>query len=417
MLSSKLKIALDARLPDEGQGGVQQVLVSLADAFSTIDDQNFSRLWIVFEGTTWWQGVFPLQDEVLFVSAPFAGMSLKLTKRFPKLVSRLYPIVARFLPQRPLLDDILLTKEVDLVHIPYQDGLFTELPFIYNPHDLQHIHYPNFFRRSQIQHRNHFWRDSCKRANLVLSASPMVTRDLRDYWGISSDKIRLIPIPPPSRTVNSEVNITDFPSDFCIYPAVFWPHKNHINLIRAWSKLKALHHDIPLILTGAETQFTAELKKEISNLELSKQIIFAGHVSNAELTSLLSRAKVVVVPSLFEAMSLTVWDAQLLGTAVACSDIDPFPLQVGDTALLFNPIDPDDIAEKVLRLWTDPVLRSSLSSKASKRLTCLTSSNYGLAMLGTYLECIDREQTNDTSAARASLVSVLEISDAHNEDN
>jgi glycosyltransferase involved in cell wall biosynthesis len=245
----------------------------------------------------------------------------------------------------------------------------------------------------------------------------MVTRDLRDYWGISSDKIRLIPIPPPSRTVNSEVNITDFPSDFCIYPAVFWPHKNHINLIRAWSKLKALHHDIPLILTGAETQFTAELKKEISNLELSKQIIFAGHVSNAELTSLLSRAKVVVVPSLFEAMSLTVWDAQLLGTAVACSDIDPFPLQVGDTALLFNPIDPDDIAEKVLRLWTDPVLRSSLSSKASKRLTCLTSSNYGLAMLGTYLECIDREQTNDTSAARASLVSVLEISDAHNEDN
>ena len=43
MLSSKLKIAIDARLPDVGQGGV----------------------------------------------------SLKLTKAFPKLVSRIYPIVAR----------------------------------------------------------------------------------------------------------------------------------------------------------------------------------------------------------------------------------------------------------------------------------------------------------------------------------
>jgi glycosyltransferase involved in cell wall biosynthesis len=114
-------------------------------------------------------------------------------------------------------------------------------------------------------------------------------------------------------------------------------------------------------------------------------------------------------------MSLTVWDAQLLGTAVACSDIDPFPLQVGDTALLFNPIDPDDIAEKVQKLWTDPALRSSLSNKASKRLTCLTSSNYGLAMLGTYLECINREQTNDTTEAHVALVSVLGISDDRNE--
>ena len=142
-------------------------------------------------------------------------------------------------------------------------------------------------------------------------------------------------------------------------------------------------------------------------LDLFKQIIFAGHVSNEELTSLLSKAKVVVVPSLFEAMSLTVWDAQILGTAVACSNIDPFPLQVGNTALFFDPINPDDIAEKILNLWTDPVLRSSLSKKASIRLTCLTSSNYGLAMLGTYLECVGRDQTNDTSSARAALVSVL----------
>lgn len=408
MLSSKLKVAIDARLPDQGQGGVQQVLVSLADAFSRIDDQNFTRIWIVFEGTTWWQGVFPPHDEVLIVAAPFGGVSLKLTKMFPKLVSRVYPIVARFLHHRPLLDEILLSKEVNMVHIPYQDGLLTELPFVYNPHDLQHVHYPNFFRRSQIQHRNHFWKDHCKRANVVLSASPMVTKDLTNHWGVSQDKIRLVPIPPPSRTISSEVNITNFPSDFCIYPAVFWPHKNHINLLKAWSKLKVLGYEIPLILTGAETQFTAELRQQILTLELSKQVILAGHVSNEVLTSLLSKAKVVVVPSLFEAMSLTVWDAQLLGTAVACSNIDPFPLQVGDTALLFNPIDPDDIAEKVLALWTNPELRSSLSKKASKRVTCLTSSNYGFAMLGTYLECVGRDQTNDTSSARAALVSVLE---------
>ena len=141
MLSSKLKIAIDARLPDVGQGGVQQVLVSLADAFSTIDDKNFARIWIVFETTTWWRGIFPPQDEVLIVPAPLGGVSLKLTRASPKLVSRIYPIAARFMPHRPHLDEVLLSKGVDLVHIPSQDGLFTDLPFVYNPHDLQHIHY------------------------------------------------------------------------------------------------------------------------------------------------------------------------------------------------------------------------------------------------------------------------------------
>ena len=411
MLSSKLKIAIDARLPDVGQGGVQQVLVSLADAFSTIEDENFARIWIVLEATTWWQGLFPPQDEVLTVPAPLGGVSLKLTRAFPKLVSRLFPIVSRIMPRRPHLDEVLLSKGVDLVHIPYQDGLFTNLPFVYNPHDLQHIYFPNFFRHSQIQHRNHFWKDSCRRATLVLSASPLVTKDLTDHWEISADKIRLIPIPPPLRLTNLQASVSNFPSEFCLYPAVFWPHKNHINLLRAWSKLNESGHDIPLILVGAETHITDELKQEVVRLGLTQLITFTGHVSNADLTMLLSKARVVVIPSLFEAMSLTVWDAQLLGTVVACSNIEPFPLQVGNTALLFDPLDPDDIANKVLTLWTDSVLRSSLIRKASSRLTHLTSSNYGLAMLGIYLECVNHEQTYETREARTALVSVLEDSD------
>ena len=83
-------------------------------------------------------------------------------------------------------------------------------------------------------------------------------------------------------------------------------------------------------------------------------------------------------------MSLTVWDAQRLGTPVACSNIDPFPDQVGDSALTFNPMDVHEIASVIKQIWGDAELRTSLSGSGLKRTQNLTSKNYALAMAGEY---------------------------------
>lgn len=43
-----------------------------------------------------------------------------------------------------------------------------------------------------------------------------------------------------------------FPEKFIFYPAQFWPHKNHMNLLKAINSLKDEIKDIKLILVGSE---------------------------------------------------------------------------------------------------------------------------------------------------------------------
>jgi hypothetical protein len=113
------------------------------------------------------------------------------------------------------------------------------------------------------------------------------------------------------------------------------------------------------------------------------------------------------VPSLFEAMSLTVWDAQKLGTAVACSAIAPFPCQVGKTARLFDPHDPGAIANTLSELWGNEQLRKELIQAAFERTAGLTARNYAEAMIGIYQSVIGGQETESSIQARQNLVSSI----------
>ena len=95
---------------------------------------------------------------------------------------------------------------------------------------------------------------------------------------------------------------------------------------------------------------------------------FLGHVPQDELRGLYRLATTMVLPSLFEANSLPVFEAWLEGTPVACSNATALPEQVGDAAVLFNPTDAKSIADGVASIVTDPSLAATLRAKGSRRL-------------------------------------------------
>lgn len=402
-----LKVAIDARLPDAGQGGVQQVINTMSSGFNELRDSSVKRYWIVMKGTSWWKGSFPSGDEILEVNPPFGKISLYISNRFPKLVSFVFPIVSRLFRDKNPYDDLLQRLGIELVHLPFQDGFKTELPVVYHPHDLQHKYMKDNFRKSQIKHREDVWRNNARRANVVMAASPYVVADLENYWNIPRRKIKMIPIPPPTREHSDDSVLQRVPAQYCLYPAAFWKHKNHSNLLQALNLLRQQGTQVNLVLVGATVGTFHAISDLITDLELSNQVTVLGHVSNSELTSLLKNAQFVIIPSLFEAMSLTVWDAQKLGTSVACSNVAPFPCQVADTAELFNPYDPNSIAVVMLELWTDNVRRGELSQKALKRTAGLTAENYACAIIGIYQTVLGRDTNETFTLATQKLVSAI----------
>jgi glycosyltransferase involved in cell wall biosynthesis len=68
------------------------------------------------------------------------------------------------------------------------------------------------------------------------------------------------------------------------------------------------------------------------------------------------------MPSLFESDSSPIYEAWLEGTPIVCSNVTSLPVQVMDAAILFDPYDPESIANAMRRVATDSSLRHDLTA-------------------------------------------------------
>ena len=130
---------------------------------------------------------------------------------------------------------------------------------------------------------------------------------------------------------------------FLLYPARRWPHKNHERLLEAFAILRRERPELRLVLTGGG-DFPA----------VPDGVEVRGLVPRAEVVSLMQRASALVFPSLYEGFGQPPLEAMACGCPVASSNAASLPEVVGDAARLFDPHDPQAIADAVRDVLADP---------------------------------------------------------------
>lgn len=281
-------------------------------------------------------------------------------------------------PEVAISDGFFENLGCDVIHFPYQDFVLCSLPTIFNPHDLQHLHYPQFFKPSDIAWRETIYRTACHLSNTVVAGSDWVKRDIVYQYGVNPGKVQVIPWAPPTqifpapsedrmKTVKEKYRL-ELP--FAFYPATTWKHKNHLSLLEAVARLRD-HHRLLLhiVCTGALVpDHWAEINKHLDTLYLRNQVQFLGEVPAEDIRSIYRLAQFVVVPTLFEAASGPIFEAWEDDVPVACSTVTSLPEQVKDAALLFDPFSVDAIATALQRMSVDDNLRDELIRKGQRRL-------------------------------------------------
>jgi len=383
-----MKVLIDARLPNLGAGGVQQVVKTLAKSISEhTNSDELSVTWLVFKHTDWWVDSFSPNHKVIEVDQLFGKFIFKFSEKFPHLVSRLKPLIINTYTKfsnKFKGNSCDMTRGFDLIHFPFQDGFVTDKPFIYHPHDLQHLYFPKNFTRSQIKFRENHWRNLAQKAKLVVVESNCVKNDLISNWGIDREKIRIV-VTPPSIKLNDRNLLPPITEEFLLYPAAFWQHKNHKNLLLAINFLdKKFNLKINTIFTGAPVGNFREANKLTKELKITELINFMGHVSDDNLENLYRNAKLVVVPSLFESVSLPIWEAMALGVPVLGSEICGIKEQITNKLQLFDPNDYVDIAMTIKKFWTDENLRLEISQSELNVVKSLNSMNFASEIYNLY---------------------------------
>ena len=195
------------------------------------------------------------------------------------------------------------------IHFPYQDYIYCNLPTIYNPHDLQHLHFPDFFTPDEIKRREIIYPAACRAANNVVVASNYVKQDIIKNYRINAEKIRVIPWSPPQIEAKdySERDVQNLfekyacpPRPFILYPAMTWEHKNHLRLLEAIYYLRERENlIINVVCTGDKNSFYAVIENRLHELNLENQIRFTGIVEYTELSIFYREAQFVIIPTLF----------------------------------------------------------------------------------------------------------------------
>ena len=266
----------------------------------------------------------------------------------------------------------------DVVHFPTQDFILCALPMVYNPHDLQHLRYPQHFPPHLLAWRETIYPAGCHFAQTVVVGSQWVKDDVVRRYRTDPDKIQVIPEAAPTQAAGEPTpadlerlrSAYRLEGPFLLFPAVTWAHKNHLRLFEALARVRdASGPTLNLVCTGARyAPFWPRIEAGIRQYGLERQVRFLGYVPDADLRGLYRLASGLVFPSLYEASSLPIFEAWLDGLPVACSNATALPEQVRDAGLLFDPTDVGAIAEALVRITADVDLRRDLRERGQERL-------------------------------------------------
>jgi glycosyltransferase involved in cell wall biosynthesis len=394
-----LKVAINAQLLPGTSGGVESVLLGLVAALGRLTDGTEEYILIGPQEDPEWLKPF-LGPNQRIVAHPGPPQSLGAAEAFKRALGPARAPARRawrklFAPQPvppsaapsssaegwpglPLSDGFYESLGCDLIHFPYQRFSLCALPSIFNPHDLQYRHFPQFFTVRELAWRETMYRGGCNLAQAVAAGSQWVKEDVIRQYHISPDKIQVIPWAPPTaalaapsaETIERVRERYALRRPFAFYPAMGWEHKNHLRLLRALALLRDRDGlRVNLVCTAAPSSpFYAHIRAASEELKLGDQVQFLGLVPREELRALYRLAQFVVVPTLFEAASGPVFEAWQDRAPVACSTATSLPEQAGDAALLFDPFSVESIARAVQRMSAEERLRAELIRKGEARL-------------------------------------------------
>ena len=253
-----------------------------------------------------------------------------------------------------------------------------QVPMVLTFFDMQHEYMPEFFTEAELEERKKIFRPSAERADYIIAPSAFTAHSLREKFKTPEDKMISIPVGVPNncRRMSPEAvalvrHKYHLPDHYMIYPANPWLHKNHARLMAALRLLKD-HRSLKLnlVLTGKlqNTAWSAMPLALAAGIE--DQVHDLGYVPSEDMPALYSGADMLIFPSLFEGFGIPLLEAMACGIPVAAARSTSIPDVTGDAALLFDPLNPGDIAEAIYRVISDNILAGDLARRGLERAEC-----------------------------------------------
>lgn len=220
--------------------------------------------------------------------------------------------------------------------------------------------------------KNYFRKRRLRRATVIFAQTVVMRERLSRVLDKKVDKIEILP-PSPSMFVTkakkSEERVILLLSG----------NDHHKNLWRLYDIALALEErefDCRFVITVNKNEWISSLSRSsIDSRLIDKFFDFRGKVNSTEIQELYDEAALLLQLSDLESFSNNYMEAWKAEVPLIVSERD-FAIEVcRDAALYVDPHNPNDVADKIIKLTNDKTLQHSIVSKGTELLSELPSQN------------------------------------------
>lgn len=252
------------------------------------------------------------------------------------------------------------------------------IPCLVTIHDLIFMRYydPSSRYSLQMQAKVAY---AIKHAARIIVTSHFTSEDISKVFPYEKENVSVIHLAADERfypikdrflltSVLSRYGI-DFP--YILFVGETSHRKNIVGLLRAFRILKDKGRlcGQKLLIVGKRTSNTDEILQEISEIKLSEEVFFTGYIPDEDLPFIYNGADVFVFPSLYEGFGIPILEAMSCQVPVVASNVTSIPEVAGNGALLCDPYDIDDIADKIDQIVNKRIDIDELNKEAMSQVS------------------------------------------------
>jgi glycosyltransferase involved in cell wall biosynthesis len=367
----KLRIGIFPEYPDKEMGGGFSYCNTLMEAIENYPfDESLDFVFIHFgkldkpAGSKKWLQIEPFQN-INKRTGYQKGVSQKFIKPVAKFLKPLERLQWRYEAEfedayRRSIELELAKNKIDLLYYTFPKPQQFNYPYVATQWDVGHMSmysFPEVSMNSSYEDRQNYFRTTLEKAFCIFCESETGKAELIQYTAINKDRFFVVPL-FPGNVVNIKIPLADqvaclqkhliSEKKYFFYPAQFWSHKNHYNLLVAFEKLHEKHPDIKMLFSGSDKGNLEYIKTVVNDLGLQKNVVIPGFVSNEEIYSFYKNALALVMPTFLGPTNMPLLEAEALGCPVICSDLKGHREMLGENAWYVEPDNPESIYEGML---------------------------------------------------------------------
>ncbi|MGA2333000.1 MAG: glycosyltransferase family 1 protein [Syntrophales bacterium] len=361
-------------------GGVFQYSLSMIDSLRNLPESKY-RIEAIYHDELWEKH---LPDT--FIKRKYNNnVVMRLIGRILKII-KFHDLsdIAAFMTNPLVL--AINRSQADIVIYPCGEEATYQAskPAISAIHDLMHRYEGHFleYQNGEAERREHRYSKIAKYAKAILVDSQIGKQHVQESYSQLNADIFILPFTPPQYL--TKLQHTDvrrkyqLPDRYFFYPAQFWEHKNHINLLNGIKILVDKKINIHMVFVGSVKDNYNNVLEHVTKLNLEDHVSILGYIPIEDMASLYRESVALIFASLTGPTNIPPLEAMLLNCPMAVSNVYAMHEQVGDAAILLDPQDPLSIANAMEQLWTNEQLRIILMQKGKEQIEKWNQFNFSL---------------------------------------